>query len=110
MNLLDLHEQINAIVPIHGVNPQVPRIDYINPPTPQQNTDAMALVTTYNAQTEQEKRTTVRSGLIAAARGVNGVDVTALTAGQVRTLLVLLLYKAGWISRDLKVDIPSLSE
>jgi hypothetical protein len=110
MNLVELTEQINAIVPIHGVNPHNGRIDYVGTPTAQQITDAQALVATFNAQTEQEKRTTVRTALITAARAVNGVDVNALTAGQVRILVVLLLYKTGWISRDLKVDIPNISE
>lgn len=105
--LSELHEQIHAITPIDGLSPHSGRIDYQGTPTAQQRSQCEALLTAYNAQTDDEKATSNRNTpLVAAARALNGTAVTSLNAVQVREVMALLLVNAGWVDRNGLVDIP----
>lgn len=107
MTLSELHEQIHAITPIDGLNPHSGRIDYQGTPTAPQIAQCEALLTAYNAQTDDEKHTSNRNApLVAAARALNGTDVTTLNAVQVRQVVALLLINAGWVDANGLVAIP----
>lgn len=114
--LMDLHEQITAAgIPISSVvlqseSPLVVFIRFEDSATPEQRAAAQGMLDTWAQQTPQQRKTTNRIALINAARNLNGVALTDLTAVQQRQLLALLLYKAGWIAPNLTISIPQLNE
>lgn len=71
-------------------------------PTPAQLTAASNAYDAAQTQAASEAQS-LRSQVITQANSAVGIVITALTAAQVRALLVVLLYKGGALDKDGKV-------
>jgi hypothetical protein len=96
-NTVQLSEELeSAGLPVESVRGDG-AITYKRELTQPEQTTAAAITAAHNPATGTRRKRALDAAL-ALAQTVNGVNVTALTAQQVRNLVILLCAANGWVS------------
>lgn len=93
-----VEELIAAGLPAIGAD-SAGNVQYSRVLTEAEQTTAAQVIAAHNPETGTARRRAIAAA-IQLAQTVNGVDVTALAAAQVRNLTILLAAANGWIVRN----------
>jgi hypothetical protein len=91
-----LEELIAALLPAVGADSNG-GVQYSRELTAPEQTTAAAVIAAHNPAAGTVRRRAITAAL-ALAQTVNGTNVTALTAAQVRSLVILLAAANGWVA------------
>lgn len=109
INISLLHQELlRALLPVVGVSTDG-RIDYGRELTQAEQTTAATVIAAHNPEAYDAQILAARQTILNTAQSAVGVQLTALTAAQVRALMACMLYAAGGVDAA-TLTVKPLSE